>query len=147
MRRSKTQSSKVRRFSGFVCIDPARESVPNYTTLFKSRRRRVTNDPSKAMFEEINAHLAKRLLEQPGTIVDAMIIAEPGSTNNASNERDPDLRQAKKGNQWHHGMKARLGIDESGIVHSLIRTGIKVNDVPQAGGLLHGEEAHAFGNA
>jgi IS5 family transposase len=58
-----------------------------------------------------------------GTIVDATIIAAPSSTKNASGERDPEMHQAKKGNQWHHGMKAHIGVDaESGIVHSLVST-------------------------
>lgn len=82
-----------------------------------------------------------------GTIVDATIIAAPSSTKNASGERDPEVHQAKKGNQWHHGMKAHIGVDaESGIAHSLVSTAANVNDVTQAGELLHGEEANAFGD-
>ena len=58
------------------------------------------------------------------------------------------MHQAKKGNQWHFGMKAHIGVDaESGIVHSMVTTAANVNDVTQAGNLLHGEEAHAFGDA
>lgn len=133
----------------FVGIDLSRESVPDATTLLKFRRLLVTNDLTKALFEEINAHLAEQgLLMRAGTIVDAAIIAAPSSTKNASGERDPEMHQAKKGNQWHHGMKAHIGVDaESGIVHSLVSTAANVNDVTQAGELLHGEEAHAFGDA
>ena len=58
------------------------------------------------------------------------------------------MHQAKKGNQWHYGMKAHIGVDaESGIVHSLVCTAANINDVTQAGELLHGDEAHAFGDA
>jgi transposase, IS5 family len=133
----------------FVGIDLSRESVPDATTLLKFRRLLVTNDLTKALFEEINAHLAQQgLLMRAGTIVDATIIAAPSSTKNASGERDPDMHQAKKGNQWHHGMKAHIGVDaESGIVHSLVSTAANVNDVTQAGELLHGDEANAFGDA
>ena len=133
----------------FVGIDLSHESVPDATTLLKFRRLLVTNDLTKALFDEINAHLAQQgLLMRAGTIVDATIIAAPSSTKNASGERDPDMHQAKKGNQWHHGMKAHIGVDaESGLVHSLVSTAANVNDVTQAGKLLHGEETDAFGDA
>ena len=133
----------------FVGIDLSRESVPDATTLLKFRRLLLTNDLTKALFDEINAHLAERgLLMRAGTIVDATIIAAPSSTKNASGERDPEMHQTKKGNQWHHGMKAHIGVDaESGLVHSLVSTAANVGDVTQAGSLLHGEEAHAFGDA
>lgn len=133
----------------FVGIDLSRESVPDATTLLKFRRLLVTHELTKALFEEINAHLAEQgLLMRAGTIVDATIIAAPSSTKNASGERDPEMHQTKKGNQWHHGMKAHIGVDaESGIVHSLISTAANVNDVTQAGELLHGEETQAFGDA
>ena len=133
----------------FVGIDLSRESVPDATTLLKFRRLLLANDLTKALFEEINAHLAQQgLLMRAGTIVDATIIAAPSSTRNASGQRDPEMHQAKKGNQWHHGMKAHVGVDaESGLVHSLVSTAANVNDVTQAGELLHGEETDAFGDA
>ena len=66
----------------------------------------------------------------------------------ADGERDPDMHQTKKGNQWHFGMKAHIGVDaESGLVHTVIGTPANVNDVTQAGALLHGEETAAFGDA
>jgi IS5 family transposase len=80
--------------------------------------------------------------------VDATIIAAPSSTKNSSCERDPEMHQAKKGNQWHFGMKAHIAVDaESGIVHSVVSTAANVNDVTQAGALLLGEETDAFGDA
>jgi transposase, IS5 family len=141
----------------FVGIDLSRESVPDATTLLKFRRLLVGNDLTKALFEEINAHLAQQgLLMRAGTIVDATIIAAPSSTKNQKGERDPDMHQTQKGNQWHMteghphgwGMKAHIGVDaQSGVVHSVISTAANVNDVTQAGALLHGEEADAFGDA
>ena len=133
----------------FVGIDLSRESVPDATTLLKFRRLLLAGDLTKAMFDEINAHLHQQgLLMRAGTIVDATIIAAPSSTKNASGERDPEMHQAKKGNQWHHGMKAHIGVDvESGLVHSLISTAANVSDVTQAGALLHGKETDAFGDA
>ena len=71
--------------------------------------------------------------------VGATIIAAPSATKNASVERDPDMHRAKKGNQWHHGMKANIGVEaESGIVCSLFSTAANVNALTQAGERLHG---------
>ena len=44
-----------------------------------------------------------------GTVVDATLIAAPSSTKNDKGERDPEMHQTKKGNQWHFGMKALMG--------------------------------------
>ena len=133
----------------FVGIDLSRESVPDATTLLKFRRLLLDNDLTKALFDEINAHLAEQgLLMRAGTIVDATIIAAPSSTKNEGNARDPEMHQVKKGNAWHFGMKAHIGVDaQSGLVHTMVATAANVNDVTQAGALLHGEEAAAFGDA
>jgi len=133
----------------FVGIDLSRESVPDATTLLKFRRLLQDNDLTRALFDEINAHLSQQgLLMRAGTIVDATIIAAPSSTKNEGQARDPEMHQTKKGNQWHFGMKAHIGVDaESGLVHSLVGTAANVGDITQAGALLHGDETHAFGDA
>jgi IS5 family transposase len=133
----------------FVGIDLSRESVPDATTLLKFRRLLQDNDLTRALFDEINAHLTYQgLLMRDGTIVDATIIAAPSSTKNEGKTRDPDMHQTKKGNQWFFGMKAHIGVDaESGIVHSVVATAANVGDITQAGALLHGEEEVAFGDA
>jgi len=133
----------------FVGIDLSRESVPDATTLLKFRRLLQDNDLTRALFDEINAHLTYQgLLMRAGTIVDATIIAAPSSTKNEGKTRDPDMHQTKKGNQWFFGMKAHIGVDaESGIVHSVVATAANVGDITQAGALLHGEEEVAFGDA
>jgi hypothetical protein len=80
--------------------------------------------------------------------VDATIIAAPSSTKNADHTRDPEMHQTKKGNQWHFGMKAHIGVDaQSGLVHTLVGTAANVSDLNVAGALLHGEEHAAFGDA
>jgi hypothetical protein len=48
------------------------------------------------------------LLLKSGTIVDATIIAAPSSTKNAQEVRDPEMKQTRKGKQWHFGMKAHV---------------------------------------
>jgi IS5 family transposase len=72
-----------------------------------------------------------------GTVVDGTLIAAPSSTKNQGGERDPEMHQVKKGNQWHFGMKAHIGADaDSGLVHSVAGTAANVNDVTQAHTLL-----------
>jgi len=133
----------------FVGIDLSRESVPDATTLLKFRHLLQDNELTRALFDEINAHLAQRgLLMRSGTIVDATIIAAPSSTKNQEQSRDPDMHQTKKGNEWHFGMKAHIGVDaDSGLVHSVVATAANVSDVTQAGALLHGQEKTAFGDS
>ncbi|HDR9512308.1 TPA: IS5 family transposase, partial [Burkholderia cepacia] len=88
------------------------------------------------------------LMLRAGTVVDATLISAPSSTKNASGERDPEMHQSKKGNQWYFGMKAHIGVDaESGLVHTVRGTSGNVNDVLEANSLLHGEETDAFGDA
>jgi transposase, IS5 family len=83
-----------------------------------------------------------------GTIVDATIIAAPSSTKNARKERDPQMHQTKKGNQWYFGMKAHIGVDaQSGLVHRVTGTAANVADIAQTHALLHGEEKEAYADA
>jgi len=133
----------------FVGIDLSHESVPDATTLLKFRRLLNDNDLTRRLFEEINTHLSEKgLLMRAGTIVDATIIAAPSSTKNEGNARDPEMHQVKKGNQWHFGMKAHIGVDhESGLVHSVVATPANVADVTQTLDLLHGAEADVFGDS
>ena len=99
--------------------------------------------------EEINAHLESQGLRlREGTIVDATIIEAPSSTKNRAGDRDPEMRQTKKENQWHFGMKAHIWVDsKTGIVHSMRATGANVHDVTEAHNLLHGGETVVWGDA
>jgi len=97
---------------GFVGIDLSRESAPDATTLLKFRRLLETHGLTRKIFEAINAHLAEQgLILREGTIVDATLIAAPPSTKNKAKARDPEMHQTKKGNNWHFGMKAHIGVD------------------------------------
>lgn len=54
---------------------------------------------------------------QQGTLMDASIPSAPSSIKNKDGKRDPEMHQAKKGNQWYFGMKMHIGADErSGAV-------------------------------
>ena len=80
--------------------------------------------------------------------MDATLISAPSSTKNADGERDPEMKQTKKGNNWYFGMKAHIGVDtHSGLVHTVATTPANVNDLNMAGALLHGDEEAAFGDA
>ena len=134
---------------GFVGVDLSRGEAPDATTLLKFRRLLETNHLTERIFTAINAHLAdKGLLLKEGTVVDATIIEASSSTKNQSGKRDPEMHQTKKGNLWHFGMKAHIGVDaESGITHTLVTTPAHISDVTQAHDLLHGQERVAFGDA
>ncbi|MDD5330560.1 MAG: IS5 family transposase [Sulfuricella sp.] len=139
-------SQAIRRFVG---VDLSREKAPDATTLLKFRRMLEERQLTDAIFNAINAHLAEKgLFLRQGTVVDATIIAAPPSTKNRSGERDPDMHQTKKGNQWHFGMKAHISVDAaSGLTHTVIGTAANVSDVTQAQSLLHGDETDVFGDA
>ena len=78
--------------------------------------------------------------------MDATIIEAPSSTKNAKRERDPEMHRTKKGNQWHFGMKAHIGVDaESRLAHSLETTAANAADVTTAHAVLHGDEEAAWG--
>ena len=134
---------------GFIGIDLAREAAPDATTLLKFRRLLEKHHLTERIFNAINTHLAEKgLMLKEGTVVDATIIAAPSSTKNQTGERNPEMHQTKKGNQWHFGMKAHIGADaDSGLVHTLVTTPANTNDVTQAHALLHEEESVAFGDA
>jgi IS5 family transposase len=132
----------------FVGLEGAAR-LPDETTILRFRHLLEKHKLAPQVLATINAGLAQQgLMLKTGTVVDATIIAAPSSTKNKDGERDPEMHQTKKGNQWHFGMKAHIGVDaESGLVHTVIGTAANVNDVTQAGALLHGQETVAFGDA
>ncbi len=134
---------------GFVGIDLARESAPDATTLLKFRRLLEDHKLTQRIFTAINTLLAgKGLILKGGTVVDATIIAAPSSTKNEKRERDPEMHQTQKGNEWHFGMKAHIGVDaDTGVIHTGVTTPANTSDVTQAHALLHGKEKVAFGDA
>ena len=134
---------------GFAGIDLNRDPVPDATTLLKFRHWLERHELTRALFDEIAAMLEERgLLMRQGTIVDATIIAAPPSTKNKQKSRDPEMHQTKKGNQWHFGMKAHIGVDvASGVVHTVIGTAANEADINQMAAVLHGREEAVFADA
>ena len=133
----------------FARIDLQAEGVPDATTLLKFRRLVETHDLCKGLFAAINADLSARgLLLREGTLVDATLIAAPSSTKNQQKQRDPEMHQTRKGNQWYFGMKAHIGADrDSTLVHTVVVTAANVADVTKTAELLHGQEQQVHADA
>ena len=136
-------------FRDFTRLSEGSARLPDETTILRFRHLLEKHDLATDMLRVVNDILqAKGLMMKKGTVVDATLIAAPSSTKNADGERDPEMKQTKKGNQWYFGMKAHIGVDaHSGLVHSVVGTAANVNDVTQAGALLHGQEEDAYGDA
>ena len=134
---------------GFARIELAAEGVPDATTLLKFRRLLETHDLCKGLFTAINADLTARgLLLREGTLVDATLIAAPPSTKNKEKQRDPEMHQTRKGQQWYFGMKAHIGADrDSKLVHTVVVTAANVADITQTAELLHGHETQVHADA
>ncbi len=133
----------------FARVDLAAEGVPDATTLLNLRHLLETHALCQGLFAAINADLAARgLLLREGTLVDATLIAAPPSTKNKEKERDPEMHQAKKGNRWHFGMKAHIGVDRnSKLVHTVVVTAANVADITKTAELLHGQETQVHADA
>ena len=137
-------SESMRRFAG---IELAEDVIPDESTILRFRHLLERNGLTEQIFAEIRGLLEeKRLLLKSGTIVDATIIAAPPSTKNAEKARDPEMRQARKGKEWHFGMKAHVGTDKRGIVHTLVTTPANAADIDQLPQLLHGNEKELYGD-
>jgi len=137
-------SESMRRFARVELGD---DVVPDETTILRFRHLLEEHRLTAALFESVNALLTeKRLLLKSGTIVDATIIAAPSSPKNAAQARDPEMKQTRKGNAWHFGMKLHIGTDKRGIVHTVLATDARTADITQLRGLLHGQEREVFGD-
>ena len=125
------------------------EAIPDETTILNFRHLLEANDLADDILKVVNALLARKgLLLKRGSIVDATIIAAPSSTKNAEGERDPEMHQTKKGNQWFFGMKAHIGVDaDSGLVHTVTTTAANEADVEQVADLLHGKEEQVWADS
>ena len=136
-------------FREFAGLDAGEDNLPDESTILRFRHLLEAHNLSSQILATVNATLAaKGLLLKSGTVVDATLIAAPSSTKNSSGERDPEMHQTKKGNQWHFGMKAHIGVDaDSGLVHTVVGTAANVNDVTQAHALVHGAETDVFADA
>ena len=137
--------ASLRSFAGLKLSEP----IPDETTVLNFRHMLEEYDLAEDILKQVNTHLARKgLLLKRGSIVDATIIAAPSSTKNAEGKRDPEMHQTKKGEQWHFGMKAHIGVDaDSGLVHTVTTTAANEADVEQVADLLHGKEEHVWADS
>jgi IS5 family transposase len=133
----------------FAKIDLGSESVPDATTILKFRRLLERHQLNERLFAEVGQVLQRaKIAIKSGTIVDATIISAPSSTKNEEKQRDPEMRQTRKGQQWYFGMKLHIGVDsESGLAHSAVVTSANVHDKHALPKLLHGFERHVYGDS
>ncbi len=97
-----------RQFAGLGGIS----RLPDRVSILRFRHLLERHQLAEQFLQTVNAQLsAKGYLLKEGTVVDASLIAAPSSTKNGSGKRDPEMHQTKKGNQWHFGMKAHIGVD------------------------------------
>ena len=134
-----------REFAGLSLGD----RLPDESTILRFRHLLEKHKLADQILATVNELLLRKgLMLKAGTVVDATLIAAPSSTKNKTGERDPEMHQAKKGNQWHFGMKAHIGVDaDSGMVHTVRGTAANVNDVVEGNSLLHGQESDVFADA
>lgn len=137
-----------RAFSDFCGVDSSNQ-VPDGDTLGRFRNLLIRNGVQEKLFAQVTVLLEERgLLLKKGTIVDSALISAPSSTKNAEKKRDPEAHSTKKGNTWHFGYKAHIGVDkDTGLVHTVKVTAANVHDVTMTAQLLSGEEESVYGDS
>jgi len=137
-------SESMRRFARVELGD---DVVPDESTILRFRHLLEQRGLTQRIFAAVTGLLEeRRLLLRAGTIVDATIIAAPSSTKNATQRRDPEMKQARKGKNWFFGMKLHIGADPHGLVHTMTATNAAAADISQLPALLHGRERVIFGD-
>lgn len=138
-------SESMRRFAQIELMDDA---VPDESTILRFRHLLEQHQLTERIFALVRKLLEdKRLLLKSGTIVDATIIDAPPSTKNEDKARDPEMKQGKKNSrEWHFGMKAHVGTDTNGLVHTLVTTHAGASEIKQLPKLLHGQERALYGD-
>ena len=143
-----TEAIDSRAFSEFCGVDSSNQ-VPDGDTVGRFRGLLEKHGLQEKLFAQVVALLeAKGLILKKGTIVDSSIIAAPSSTKNREKKRDPEAHQTKKGNTWHFGYKAHIGVDKSsGLVHHVEVSAANVHDVTMVPKLLYGQEDSVHGDS
>ena len=134
---------------GFAGVDLGRAAAPDETTIVNFRHLLEAHDLCGKIFDAVNLYLDRKGIRiSTGTIVDATIIAALSSTKNSKKERDLQMHQIKKGNQYYFGAKAHIGVDsKEGIVHSVCTPAASVHDNHMLPDLLHGEKKKVWGDS
>lgn len=138
-----------RTMQAFAGIDLGQAPVPDETTICRFRHLLERHHLGRKLFKQVHRHLESNGIKvSTGTIVDATLINAPSSTKNKDRQRDPDMHQTKKGNQWYFGMKAHVGVDSrTKVIHSVAATAANVHDSVCLPDLLHGNETRVWGDS
>lgn len=133
----------------FMRLDFLKQQVPDSTTLLHFRHLIEEHHIGEKIFNDVTQRLdAAGLIMHGGTIVDATIISAPSSTKNQTGERDPEMHQTKKGNQWYFGMKIHAGVCAgSGYVHTITATPANVHDINETVKLIRPDDVVAYGDS
>ncbi|MBQ0946198.1 IS5 family transposase [Ideonella sp. 4Y16] len=136
-------------FRQFAGLEGWDERLPDESTILRFRHVLEKHKLAAQILQTVNDLLsAKGVMLKSGTVVDATLIAAPSSTKNSSGERDPEMKQSRKGQQWYFGMKCHIGVDiESGPVHTVKGTSGAVNDVIEANSLVRESDREVFADA
>ncbi len=99
--------------------DLGRLPAPDETPVLRFRHLLEEHELCGRILNAVNLYLAgKGIRIGTGTIVDATIIQAASSATNASGERDPEMHQTRKGNQWcvsRTRAKARGAVPKMGV--------------------------------
>src|SRR3954447_556842 len=133
----------------FLGLDFTTEQVPDATTLLHFRHLLEREQLGRKLFQLQNEIFEQQgWIMRGGSIVDATIIAAPSSTKNATGERDPEMHQTRKGQQWYFGMKAHIGVDAgTGYVLTVTATAANVHDLDEAVNLVRAEDSVVYVDA
>ena len=140
MKRSRMRCTTARRCAALPASTLNRDPVPDATTVLHFRHWLERHDLTKGLFDEVGAMLEERgLLMRQGHDCRCHDHRRPALDQEQAEGRDPEMHQTKKGNQWHFGMKAHIGVDvASGLVHTVVGTAANEADITQTAALLHG---------
>lgn len=135
-------------FSDFCGVESGNQ-VPNGDTLGRFRNLLIRNGIQEKLFAQVAGLLQERgLLLKKGTIVDSTLISAPTSTKNREKKRDTQAHSTKKGNTWHFGYEAHVGVErDTGLVHTLKVTAANVHDVTMMAELVSGGEDTVHGDS
>ena len=136
-------------FREFAGLEGWDERLPDESTILRFRHVLEKHKLAAQILQTVNDLLsAKGVMLKGGSVVDATLIAAPSSTKNSSGERDPEMKQSRKGQQWYFGMKCHIGVDlESGLVHTVRGTSGAVNDVTEANSLARPSDREVYADA
>lgn len=136
-------------FREFAGLEGWDQRLPDESTILRFRHVLEKHKLAAQILQTVNDLLsAKGVMLKGGSVVDATLIAAPSSTKNSSGERDPQMKQSRKGQQWYFGMKCHIGVDlESGLVHTVRGTSGAVNDVTEANSLVRPSDREVYADA